>query len=66
MSVAGHLVIGRRDPDAMLHGSLARFAHPPSPGGYLAHLYAITGSPNPPWSSPATTTPSCHSPPAAS
>jgi poly(3-hydroxyalkanoate) depolymerase len=43
--IAGDIYGGaaRRDPDAMLHGSLARFAHAPSMHGYLAQLYAITG-----------------------
>src|SRR5262245_51532161 len=43
--VAGDIYGGaaRRDPDATLHGSLARFAHPPSVTGYLAQLYAIAG-----------------------
>jgi poly(3-hydroxyalkanoate) depolymerase len=36
----------RHDPDAMLHGSLARFAQAPSIGGYFAQLYAVAG-----WSS---------------
>jgi poly(3-hydroxyoctanoate) depolymerase len=49
--IAGDVYGGaaRRDPDAMLHGSLARFAHPPSLGGYLAQLYAITGWTSVPW-----------------
>src|SRR5439155_25683894 len=40
--VAGELYGGgaRRDPDAVLSGSLARFTHPPSLTGYLAQLYA--------------------------
>ena len=33
----------RRDADALLHGSLARFVEPPSVPGYLGQLYAITG-----------------------
>ena len=46
--VAGRIYGGaaRTDPDSTLHGSLARFARPPSLGGYLAQLYAIAG-----WSS---------------
>jgi poly(3-hydroxyalkanoate) depolymerase len=49
--IAGDLYGGgaRRDPDAMLHGSLARFAHTPSLGGYVAQLYAITGWSSVPW-----------------
>jgi poly(3-hydroxyalkanoate) depolymerase len=49
--IAGDIYGGaaRRDPDAMLHGSLARFAHAPSLGGYLAQLYAITGWTSVPW-----------------
>ena len=49
--IAGDIYGGaaRHDPDAMLHGSLARFIHPPSPGGYLAQLYAITGWTSLPW-----------------
>lgn len=50
-SVAGDIYGGgaRNDPDAMLHGSLARFARAPSLGGYLAQLYAITGWSSLPW-----------------
>jgi len=50
-SVAGEIYGGaaRDDPDAMLHGSLARFARAPSLGGYLAQLYAITGWSSLPW-----------------
>ena len=49
--IAGRVYGGaaRRDPDAMLHGSLARFTPPPSLGGYLAQLYAITGWTSLPW-----------------
>jgi poly(3-hydroxyalkanoate) depolymerase len=49
--VAGDLYGGgaRHDPDAMLHGSLARFARAPSPAGYLAQLYAIAGWTSLPW-----------------
>jgi poly(3-hydroxyalkanoate) depolymerase len=49
--IAGDIYGGaaRRDPDAMLHGSLARFAKAPSLGGYLAQLYAITGWTSLPW-----------------
>ncbi len=39
----------RRDPDALLHGSLARFVEPPSMRGYLGQLYAITGWTSLPW-----------------
>jgi poly(3-hydroxyoctanoate) depolymerase len=41
--------VARRDPDALLHGSLARFAHAPSMSGYLSQLYAITGWTSVPW-----------------
>jgi poly(3-hydroxyalkanoate) depolymerase len=49
--VAGQLYGGaaRDDPDATLHGSVARFSQPPSLGGYLAQLYAITGWTSVPW-----------------
>lgn len=49
--IAGRIYGGaaRRDPDAMLHGSLARFAHAPSFSGYLAQLYAIAGWTSLPW-----------------
>ena len=49
--VAGELYGGgaRRDPDAVLSGSLARFTHPPSLTGYLAQLYAISGWTSMPW-----------------
>jgi poly(3-hydroxyalkanoate) depolymerase len=49
--VAGDLYGGgaRRDPDAMLHGSLARFARAPTLSGYLAQLYAIAGWTSLPW-----------------
>jgi len=49
--VAGDIYGGaaRGDPDALLHGSLARFAHAPSVGGYLAQLYAIAGWTSVPW-----------------
>ena len=39
----------RRDPDAALHGSLARFSKAPSMRGYLAQLYAIAGWTSLPW-----------------
>jgi poly(3-hydroxyalkanoate) depolymerase len=49
--VAGDIYGGaaRQDPDAMLHGSLARFAKAPSTCGYLAQLYAIAGWTSLPW-----------------
>jgi poly(3-hydroxyalkanoate) depolymerase len=49
--VAGRIYGGaaRRDPDSMLHGSLARFAKAPSMHGYLAQLYAIAGWTSVPW-----------------
>lgn len=42
--VAGMLYGGsaRQDPDALLHGSLARFAKPPGLAGYIAQLYALS------------------------
>ena len=39
----------RADPDVLLHGALARFTEPPSVGGYLAQIYAITGWTSLPW-----------------
>ncbi len=41
--VAGMLYGGeaRRDPDALLHGSIARFSEVPSLRGYLSQLYAL-------------------------
>ena len=49
--IAGTIYGGdvRRDPDAILHGSLARFTKPPSMCGYLAQLFAITGWTSLPW-----------------
>jgi hypothetical protein len=49
--VAGDLYGGgaRTDPDAMLHGSLTRFARAPSLSGYLAQPYAIGGWTSLPW-----------------
>jgi len=49
--IAGRIYGGaaRDDPDATLHGSLARFTHAPTLGGYLAQLYAITGWTSLPW-----------------
>ena len=42
--VAGMLYGGsaRHDPDALLHGSLARFAKPPGLAGYVGQLYALS------------------------
>lgn len=39
----------RRDPDALLHGSVARFIERPSVWGYLGQLYAIGGWTSLPW-----------------
>jgi poly(3-hydroxyalkanoate) depolymerase len=49
--IAGDIYGGaaRRDPDATLHGSLARFARAPSMRGYLAQLSAIAGWTSLPW-----------------
>ncbi len=49
--IAGEIYGGaaRRDPDATLHGSLARFAHAPSLPSYLAQVYAISGWTSVPW-----------------
>jgi poly(3-hydroxyalkanoate) depolymerase len=49
--IAGALYGGeaRRDPDALLHGSLARFSEAPSLRGYLAQLYAISLWSGLPW-----------------
>jgi poly(3-hydroxyalkanoate) depolymerase len=49
--IAGRIYGGeaRRDPDALLHGSVARFIEPPSMWGYLGQLYAITGWTSLPW-----------------
>jgi poly(3-hydroxyalkanoate) depolymerase len=49
--IAGRVYGGlaRRNPDDMLHGSLARFAKAPSLTGYLAQVYAITGWTSVPW-----------------
>jgi poly(3-hydroxyalkanoate) depolymerase len=49
--IAGRVYGGaaRHDPDAMLHGSLARFAKAPSMRGYLAQLFAIAGWSSVPW-----------------
>ncbi len=49
--IAGRVYGGaaRRDPDALLHGSLARFMQRPSLGGYLGQIYAISGWTSMPW-----------------
>jgi poly(3-hydroxyalkanoate) depolymerase len=49
--IAGRIYGGqaRRDPDALLHGSPARFVEPPSVRGYLGQLYAIAGWTSLPW-----------------
>ena len=49
--VAGRLYGGaaRRDPDALLHGSLARFIERPTLMGYFGQIYAITGWTSMPW-----------------
>jgi poly(3-hydroxyalkanoate) depolymerase len=49
--IAGALYGGeaRRDPDALLHGSVARFSQSPSLRGYLAQLYAISFWTGLPW-----------------
>jgi poly(3-hydroxyalkanoate) depolymerase len=41
--------LARRDPDALLHGSLARFSHRPTVRGYADQLYSITGWTSTPW-----------------
>jgi len=49
--IAGEIYGGaaRRDPDAMLHGTLARFERAPSLLGYVSQLYAIAGWTSVPW-----------------
>jgi poly(3-hydroxyalkanoate) depolymerase len=49
--IAGRVYGGaaRRDPDALLHGLVARFIEPPSTWGYAGQLYAITGWTSLPW-----------------
>jgi poly(3-hydroxyalkanoate) depolymerase len=49
--IAGRVYGGaaRRDPDALLHGSPARFIEPPTPWGYLGQIYAISGWTSLPW-----------------
>jgi poly(3-hydroxyalkanoate) depolymerase len=39
----------RRDPDSLLHGSLARFTHRPTARGYVGQLYSIAGWTSTPW-----------------
>jgi len=49
--IAGRVYGGaaRRDPDALLHGSPARFIERPTPRGYFGQIYAITGWTSIPW-----------------
>jgi poly(3-hydroxyoctanoate) depolymerase len=49
--IAGRVYGGaaRRDPDALLHGSPARFIARPTLSGYLGQIYAITGWTSIPW-----------------
>ena len=49
--IAGRVYGGaaRNNPDALLHGSLARFLEAPSVAGYLGQLYAISGWTSMPW-----------------
>jgi poly(3-hydroxyoctanoate) depolymerase len=49
--IAGRVYGGaaRRDPDALLHGSPARFIERPTPRGYFGQIYAITGWTSVPW-----------------
>ena len=49
--IAGRVYGGaaRRDPDALLHGSVARFIERPSLRGYLGQIYAISGWTSMPW-----------------
>jgi poly(3-hydroxyoctanoate) depolymerase len=49
--IAGRIYGGaaRRDPDALLHGSVARFIERPTLLGYLGQIYAITGWSAMPW-----------------
>jgi poly(3-hydroxyalkanoate) depolymerase len=49
--VAGLIYGGaaRQDPDALLHGKLARFSHRPTVRGYAAQIYSITGWTSTPW-----------------
>jgi poly(3-hydroxyoctanoate) depolymerase len=50
-SIAGYLYGGeaRRDPDALLHGSVALFIERPSLRGYIGQLYAVGGWTSLPW-----------------
>jgi poly(3-hydroxyoctanoate) depolymerase len=41
--------LARHDPDALLHGSLARFTHRPTLRGYTAQLYSVAGWSSLPW-----------------
>ena len=41
--------MARRDPDALLHGSVGLFVERPSIRGYLGQLYAISGWTSLPW-----------------
>jgi poly(3-hydroxyoctanoate) depolymerase len=41
--------IARRNPDALLHGSAARFIERPTLSGYFSQIYAITGWTSMPW-----------------
>jgi poly(3-hydroxyoctanoate) depolymerase len=49
--IAGRIYggVARRDPDALLHGSVARFVERPSIRGYFGQLYAISGWTSMPW-----------------
>jgi poly(3-hydroxyalkanoate) depolymerase len=49
--IAGRVYGGeaRHDPDALLHGTLARFITPPSVRGYLGQIYAISAWTSLPW-----------------
>ena len=49
--IAGRVYGGtaRHDPDALLHGSPARFIERPTLSGYLGQIYAITGWTSVPW-----------------
>jgi len=49
--IAGNIYGGaaRRDPDALLHGSPARFIQRPTLRGYLGQIYAISGWTSLPW-----------------
>ncbi len=49
--IAGRIYGGaaRRDPDALLHGSIARFTQRPSLRGYAGQIYAISGWTSIPW-----------------